>query len=77
VNAQFQQPSWNFRSMYATLQQSFNLSTLPLSDANSVSVALNGGGVAFVRFSVAANGFANVQWGVPPSSVAVTLVRTK
>lgn len=77
VNAQFQQPSWNFRSIYATLGQSFNLSTLPLSDASGVSVALNGGGVAFVRFSVAANGFANVQWGVPPSSVAVTLVRTK
>ena len=77
VNAQFQQPSWNFRSIYPVLGQTFNLSTLPLSDANSLSVALNGGGVAFVRFSVAANGFANVQWGVPPQGMAVTLVRTK
>ena len=78
VDAAYQQPSWNFRSMFAALNNStvFPLSTVSLSTATR-SVTLVGGATSYLRFAVASGGTANVQWSTPPSTVQFTLVRTK
>ncbi|HKO15169.1 MAG TPA: hypothetical protein VJU87_02965 [Gemmatimonadaceae bacterium] len=74
----YQQPSWNFRSIFPALQVStFPLQTVTITDTSPASLALNGGSVAFLRFSVPAGQTASVQWGVPPQDVQVTLVRTR
>jgi hypothetical protein len=78
VDAAFQQPSWNFRSVIAALENSsaFPLATVALTPGTR-SVTLVGGATAYLRFAVAAGGTASVQWATPPSSIQFTLVRTK
>ena len=78
VDAAYQQPSWNFRSMFAALTSSsvFPISTVSLVSA-SQSITLTAGATAYLRFSVASGGTATVQWTAPPSLVQLTLVRTK
>ena len=83
VAAQWQQPSWHFRSMYkllsttSTTQGTYPLSTVTVGDLAPLTVNLNGGGVAFVRFSVAPGGVALVQWNGPQPRLAMSLVRFK
>jgi hypothetical protein len=77
VDAAYQQPSWNFRSMFAALTSSpvFPITTVSL--AATQSVTLTAGATAYLRFGVATGGTATVQWTAPPSLVQLTLVRTK
>jgi uncharacterized protein YjdB len=79
--ASFTNPSWNFRNVMPALNSgAFPLLTHPLL-SSPVSVSLNGGGAAYVRFRVAANVVANVlpkSSGVAvPANVDLTLVRTQ
>jgi hypothetical protein len=78
VDAAYQQPSWNFRSMFAALTNStvFPVQTVPLV-AGTKSVTLVGGATSYVRFSVSSGSTASVQWSALPSTVQLTLVRTK
>jgi hypothetical protein len=77
--ATYQQQSWNFRSIYAALQNStgYPLQATALATATPATVSLAGGGAAFVRFSVGANQTGTVDWGSTPPNVSVALVRTK
>ena len=63
--------------VYFLAAKTYPLATLTVGDGAPLNVSLNGGGVAFVRFAVAAGGFASVQWDGPPPNVAMTLVRMK
>ena len=77
VDAAYQQPSWNFRSIFAALgSSSFPVTSIPLS-AGTRSVSLVAGSTAYLRFSVTAGSTASVQWPVLPQLVQLTLVRTK
>jgi hypothetical protein len=78
VDAAYQQPSWNFRSMFAALTNStvFPVQTVSLV-AGTKSVTLVGGATSYVRFSVSSGSTASVQWSALPSTVQLTLVRTK
>ena len=80
VDARYQQPSWNFRSIF-TAMSSFNntfpLQTLTVADGSPRSVTLRGGGTAFVRFGVAGGGIGSVFWGIPPDYTSVSIVRTR
>jgi hypothetical protein len=78
VAAAYQQPSWNFRSMFAALTNStvFPVQTVSLV-AGTKSVTLVGGATSYVRFSVSSGSTASVQWSALPSTVQLTLVRTK
>jgi hypothetical protein len=78
VDAAYQQPSWNFRSVFAALTSStvFPIATVSLA-VGTRSITLVGGATSYIRFSVASGGTASVQWSTPPSSVQFTLVRTK
>jgi hypothetical protein len=78
VDAAYQQPSWNFRSIFAALTSStvFPVATVALATGTK-SVTLVGGATSYVRFSVASGSTASVQWSTPPTSVQFTLVRTK
>ena len=79
TDQQFQHPSWNFRSMFVTLPQikTYPLATVTVGDNSPLTVSLNGGGAAYVRFGVPANGVASVQWDGPPANVSFTLVRMR
>ena len=81
--ASFQQPSWNFRSIYAVLAKSasFPLATRSLTGAAPVALTLNGGGAAYLRFGVASGTVATLRAGSSgsalPAAVSLTVVRTK
>ena len=78
VAARYQQPSWSFRSLFGTLGGSgYPLGTQTLVADAPRAVRLVGGGAAFLRFAVAAGGSGAVQWGTLPSTVQLTLVRTR
>ncbi len=78
VGTAYQQPSWNFRSMYAAL---LNSSVFPLVEpslgSGSHAVRLVRGANAYLRFAVAAGGSATVSWTGAPSAVQFSLVRLK
>jgi hypothetical protein len=81
VATNYTNPSWNFRSMIASVNSgSFPLLTHPLLSA-PVALSLSGGGAAYVRFRVAANVAASIaatSSGQPaPASVDFYLVRTQ
>jgi hypothetical protein len=82
LNANYTNPSWNFRNV---LTQLSGTSTFPLLTHSLVStpvnVSINGGGAAYMRFRVAASTVANLTASSStqpvPSSVDLTLVRTQ
>jgi len=78
-SAQWQQPSWNFRSVFTYIPSihGLPLTTVTVGDAAPLSVTLNGGGAAYVRFSVAANQVGSVKWTTQQTGVAMSLVRLK
>ncbi|MEO6878586.1 MAG: hypothetical protein ABI205_08915, partial [Gemmatimonadaceae bacterium] len=78
VDAAYQQPSWNFRAMFAALE---NTGVFPIADVSLVPgthhVTLVRGANAYLRFTVPAGGSASLQWPTAPSTVQFSLVRTK
>lgn len=78
TSSMFQQPSWNFRSIYPRLGvATFPLHVLPLVDAVRTTQTLTGGGAMFTRFGVPAAAAAGVAWSVTSPNVAISIVRTK
>ena len=77
VAARYQQPSWNFRSIYKELYGSFPLKTVSLAAGTPSPVSLVGGGAAYLRFAVPAGSTGRVSWGTVATSVQMTLLRTK
>jgi hypothetical protein len=83
VASQYQNPSWNFRSMYTILYGSYQVQARPLT--NNVATSLTyafGGSTAFFRFGVPASSFATVTgYGagntIPTSPYSLIVVRTK
>jgi len=78
AEARYQQPSWNMRSIFGALQSNgaYPLATTTLTSTPS-AVTVSGGSAAYLRFTVAAGKTATIQWSTLPSSVQLTLVRTK
>jgi hypothetical protein len=84
TTATLQQPSWDYRSLFSALLPNgygYPLKTRALASGAPVSLTLNGGSAAYVRFAVAgrATGAVHVTSGgaAPPAAVALTLVRTR
>jgi hypothetical protein len=79
TDARYQQPTWNFRSIYAALQSNgaYPLATTSLSPSASTTVSVKSGSAAYLRFSVAAGQTATIQWNTLPSNMQLTLVRTR
>jgi hypothetical protein len=77
VAATYQQPSWNYRSVFAALSSSvFPISTISMT-AGARTVSLVPGAAAYTRFAAPAGGAASVTWTTPSTLVQFTLVRTK
>jgi hypothetical protein len=75
--AQYQQPSWNFRSIFPRIGvNTFPLKVRPLSNAATMSATLTGGGSMYATFGVAAGGTAGVSW-TGGSSVVFSIARVK
>ena len=89
VNANYTQPSWNFRSVFSAFVNGsgqpvpppFPVPQSALTDAAPVTLSISGGGVGFVRFSVPAGEKATVTWtsgsAAPPSTFVVSSFRTR
>jgi hypothetical protein len=79
TDARYQQPTWNFRSIYAALQSNatYPLATTALGASSSTTVNVQSGSAAYLRFSVAAGQTATIQWNTLPSALQLTLVRTR
>jgi hypothetical protein len=76
VASQFQQPSWNFRSILPRLGiATYPLKVRPLTNATATTVTLTGGGSMYATFGVPAGGNAGVSW--TGSNVVFSIVRTK
>jgi hypothetical protein len=78
-SAQWQHPSWNFRSVYTFIPSihALPLATVTVGDGSPLNVTLNGGGAAYVRFTVAANQVGSVKWTTQQTGVAMSIVRLK
>jgi len=88
TDSRFLEQSWNMRQIWPRLVNGsgqalgvYPLSVVPLGDASPASLSVIAGGEAYLRFSVAANSQASIDWstgGVPVSpSMQFTVVRTK
>jgi hypothetical protein len=79
VDARWQQPSWNFRSIFSVLESDglYPLRTQPLTSGVPATVTLRGGTASFLRFAVSSGSAASIQWGTLPQNVQLTLVRTR
>lgn len=77
TTSQFQQPSWNFRSILPRLGISiYPLKVRPLTNATTLTVNLTGGGSMYSTFGVPAGGNAGLTW-TAGSNVMFSIVRTK
>jgi hypothetical protein len=82
-NSAFQQPSWNFRSIFTGGGATpFSLRVVPVVESAATNVQRVGGGAAYLRFSVPPGAQASLDWsgagGVPVSPVVRwTVVRTR
>jgi len=81
IAPEHQHPSWNYRSVFGGLG-GFPLGTRPLTNGTPLVLSYSrGGGAAYARFSVPANGTAtfSIQSGgaTPPSTTTFSLIRTK
>ena len=82
VASQYQNPSWNYRALYALLFGSYSLLPRPLTNNTALTLSYsNGGGTAYARFGVPASGYSTVtglSGGIPPvSPFALIVMRTK
>ena len=74
---QYQQPSWNFRSIMPRIgHPTFPLRIRPLTNSTTMTTTLTGGGSIYSTFGVAAGSTAGVSWTGSPSMV-FSVVRTK
>lgn len=74
----WQQPSWNFRSIYPRVGiTTFPLKLRPLTNATAASVTLNAGGSMYATFGVAAGTTAGLSWTAGSPSTVFSIVRTR
>jgi hypothetical protein len=78
VPSAYQQPSWNFRDIFAVLLSStvFPLATQTLSAGAPTTVTLAAGAGGYVRFGAAAGASPQLSW-TTGAAVQMALVRTK
>jgi hypothetical protein len=78
TDARYQQPTWNLRSIFGALESNgaYPLATATLGTSTS-AVSVKGGSAAYLRFAVTAGQTAAVQLSGLPSSMQLTLVRTR
>ena len=79
VANQWQQPSWNWRSVltYIPSIHGYPLATVTVGDNSPLSVTLKGGSSAYVRFTIAAGQVGSVKWSTQSNGIAMSLVRLK
>jgi hypothetical protein len=88
TDARFIEQSWNMRSIFPGLSNGsggalgkYPVAVVPLADAQPASLVLNGGGVAYVRFTVPAGAQASIDWTSSGQAVSpfvqFTVVRTR
>lgn len=76
--ATWQQPSWNFRSIYPRVGvATFPLKLRPLTNATATSVTLNAGGSMYATFGVEAGTTAGLSWTTGSPSTVLSIVRTR
>jgi hypothetical protein len=78
TDARYQQPTWNLRSIFGALESNgaYPLATTTLGTLAS-AVSVKGGSAAYLRFAVTAGQTAAVRLSGLPSSMQLTLVRTR
>lgn len=79
VANQWQQPSWNFRSIFTYIPsiKKYPLATVTVGDNAPLTVSLKGGTSAYVRFTIAAGQVGSVHWDTQSNGIAMSLVRLK
>jgi Bacterial Ig-like domain (group 2) len=81
VPAAFTHPSWNYRSLYQTLDSRYPLETTVLNAGMATNLSLVAGGSAYLRAGVAPGQRASIAVtasnAAPPQQLSVTVVRTK
>jgi len=79
TGTRYQQPTWNHRSIYAALQSNgaYPLATIALTNGTPATVSMRGGSAAYLRFTIAAGQNAAIQLSTLPSTVQLSLVRTR
>jgi hypothetical protein len=79
TDSPLQQPSWNWHSVYATLNGSYPLKVQAMTDGASSSGSVVAGGAAFFRLTVPPSGTANVSLGdasTTATNLQLVVVRT-
>jgi hypothetical protein len=75
---QYQQPSWNFRSIFPRVGiATFPLRVRPLSNGTGTTVTLVGGGSVYGTFGVSAGVTAGISWSGGSPVVVFSVVRVK
>ena len=78
ASSRYQFRSWNLASILGALEEdgAYPLATLTLVSGSTKSVAIAGGGAAYLRFGVATAGTGSLSWNAPPN-LQTTLVRLR
>ena len=82
ISPEYQNPSWNYRSLYIALNGTYQLVPRPLTNGVGLTLSYSrGGGTAYARFGVPTNGFASLtalSGGLPPATpYSLIVMRTK
>ena len=81
ASAELQQPSWNWHSIYGTLNGGYPLNVAALTDGGAAAGSIVGGGAAYYRLGVPAGGSASLVLSGPSATAAtnlqLVLVRTR
>jgi hypothetical protein len=79
MSSQYQNPSWNFRALYALLYSTYQLQTRPLTNNTPLTLTYStGGSTAYTRFGVSSGNFARLTTSSSPTSTySLVVVRTK
>ncbi|AHG89376.1 Peptidase M30, hyicolysin [Gemmatirosa kalamazoonensis] len=79
VATQWQEPSWNERSILdaITSTSTYPLATRALSSGAPTTLSVRGGSAAYLRFTVAAGQTGTVSWTTTGASGAVTVARLR
>jgi hypothetical protein len=78
TDVRYQQPSWNLPSIFGALESNgaYPLATATLG-TSPMTLSVDGGSAAYLRFAVSAGQSATVQLSNLPSNLQLTLVRTR
>ncbi len=83
VAPQYTHPSWNTRSVEATVNSgAFPLKTRSMASGSQLALTLADGGAAYLRFGVGAGSVGGARFGTspggsPPAALSVSIIRTK